>query len=118
MSIVVHDQSIAAEFLSGDVVFKISATTAEGTSRDVHMVVNRYDYEKLLSAHQYTPLLFMLSLPQRLSYLYECLNRKFKRARDEHFVFWWRSLGKNEWAKWFTVSPYIEDHALGPVPNS
>ena len=116
MSVEVHDDAIAPAFTRGDVVFKISAVTSDGTSRDVHMVVNREDYEKRLSSHQYTPLLFMLPLPQRLAYLYECLNRRYKRTRTEQFVFWWRFLGRNEWTKWFTVKPYTEDHSLGPVP--
>lgn len=109
-----HDSSVVSAFMRGDVVFKISAMAEGVPSRDVHMVVNREDYEKRMSSHQYTPLLFMVPLPTRLAYLYECLNRRFKKVRDENFVFWWRSLGRNEWVKWFTVSPYTEDHELGP----
>lgn len=113
MSIEIFDDNPVRLFLQGEVVFKISATSSDGSSRDVHMVVSKDDYDKKLESHQYTPLLFAVDLYRRLAYLYDCLNRQPNQSRDEQFMFLWRRLGQTEWNKWFEVSPYIENHVIG-----
>lgn len=103
----IHDTDAIDLFRSNNVVFKITATI-EDLVRDVHMVSTREDYERKLSSHLYTPLMFLVSTYERIAYLYDCLNRNLGVPRDEKYDFWWRKIGETEWQKWFTVSPYTD----------
>lgn len=112
-----HDPLISNRFCRGEVVFKITAVSVNDpvVERDIHMVTTNDRYEEQIGSHQYTPLLFVVPLPVRLAYLYECLNRRFEKPRSEYFVFWWRTIGDVTWDKWFTVDPYVECHVNGAL---
>jgi len=108
MNIEVHNPHLISEFREGKIVFKIIAKSSEGPSREVEMVTTKEDYERRLSSHQYVPILFLVSFYQQASYLYGCLNRKYRKSRNSTFVFLWRRIRTREWQPWFTVHPYRE----------
>ena len=93
-------------FCEGEAVIKI---TTEHPSRDYRMVTTRRDYEELLTTHHYTPLLYMLTLPQRLAYIFGCVNMTPNAPRCETFMFWWRMVGTPEWKQWFRVLPSSDE---------
>lgn len=105
------EENISSLFTRGDIVFKIASSFQRGDRtifRDVSIVTTKEDYENRLYSHQYNPLLFTVSMPMRLGYLYGCLNRTYRQPREETFVFYWRELGKDEWRPWFRIRPYLE----------
>jgi len=110
MSLICHNAKIAEDFLEGNSVFKITAEIKglKPSTYEVHMVVSKEDYEKRLNTHEYTPLLYAVSLETRLAYLYDCLNRQFNKPREQKFIFWWRKVGQSNWSEWFTVLPHGE----------
>ncbi len=106
MKILVYDETITSLFSSGQIVFYISKI-------DVHKQIpitgeiTKEQYEAILYKHQYTPLLFMTPLPQRLAYLFGCCNEKFNIPRDSIFIFYFKyKHSKSEWNKWFTIEPH------------
>lgn len=109
-------ENLESSFRQGTIVFKATACVAEGEFKDVGMVITKEDYEKKLYTHKYNPILFLVDLPLRLSYLYGCLNVSFGQSREEDFVFWWRKIGENEWREWFTVKRY-RDSIYGEKPE-
>jgi hypothetical protein len=110
------EDDIENEFRKGNIVFKITAHTTDGDTREIGMVNTKEDYERKLYTHKYLPVLFLVELPLRLAYLYGCLNVVFRRSRNEEYVFWWRKIGENRWEKWFTVKRY-NDSIYGEPPE-
>lgn len=106
MNIEKYDEDEDFAFSSGKVVFKISAHSPDGNSRDVGMVTTKEEYETKLQEHGYWSLLYAVDLPTRLAYLYNCLNQEIDCPQDEDFVFWRRNIGSIVWQKWFIVHRY------------
>jgi len=107
MNIKIFDTDVTELFDRGNIVFRIDSISLETMEKTpVGMVVTKEDYEKKLRMHLYNPILFIVDLPTKLSYIYDCLNRSFLQKRSKVFLFYWRELGKREWAKWFAVFPY------------
>lgn len=119
MNIVTHippEIDASREFAAGNAVFKLTAYTPDGETRDIGMVTTKEDYERKLYTHKYSPVLFLTELPLRIAYLYGCLNLSFRQSRSEEYVFWWRKVGNSEWSKWFTVQMY-KDSVYGEPPE-
>lgn len=89
------------------VFFKITASDMFNLEpeRDVGMVNTYDDYRQKLESHVYTPLLYAVSLEQRIAYLYGCMNRKPTTPRDEIFRVYYRRKGTDEWMRWFSILP-------------
>jgi hypothetical protein len=112
MSIEIIDKNIADKFSAGDIVYRITANHSVSdlpvTSREVNIVTSLEDFNKKLSTHLYTPLLFICNLPTRLAYLHGCLNYRFDQQRSEVYIFWWREIYTDGWKVWFKVNPYVD----------
>ena len=103
---VVSTDEISSLFQDGMAVFRIAAISSGGESRDVGIVNAREDYERKMCTHMYNPVLFVISFPLRLAYLYGCLNHEYRRSHSETYNFLWRRVGSNDWNLWFRVHPY------------
>ena len=118
MNIEMRNKKIASLFPQGTIVFKITSISLEPESeqQEIGIVTTKEDYEKKIRSHKYNPLLYIIPLPIRLAYLYDCLNRSYNISRKEKFVFWWRRMGTNRWHTWFIVHPY-QDSKYGEKPK-
>ena len=100
---------IEEEFREGKRVFKIVAThNVTGYQRHHDMVTTFFDYEKRIKSHMYTPLLYKLSLKDRIGYLYGCLNVSPGSTRTEIFTVYTRVIGTSTWEEWFEIKPYVD----------
>lgn len=105
MNIKVHNDTIINNFQQGTVVFKIRSIS-ETRSKDIYMVTEYEDVIQKIKQHQYTPLLYLVPFTTKLAYLYGCLNYSYDQKKNEKYVFYWRTIGTQNWNKWFTVLPY------------
>ena len=106
-NIKIHDKTISDIFSSGEIAFRIIVYSRRPPKiKEKGMVTTFEEYKEKLFTHQYTPLLFIIGLPQRLAYLYGCLNYSFDQHHESEYVFIWRKLGERIWRLWFTVYPY------------
>lgn len=79
-----------------------------------YCIVNTHEeYEKKLYTHNYSPILFSSTLPTRIAYLYDCLNKNFRTPRENSFIAWYRVIGTNVWKPWFVVPRYVENPYSG-----
>jgi len=101
------EEDVEKGFQEGNVVFKIIARTSE-KEYDIGMVTTSDDYKKRISTHAYQPILYLLNLPTRLAYLYNCLNHAYQKPRKEEYVFLWRKIGEDIWKEWFIVRRYLD----------
>lgn len=97
------------EFYEDKRVFKIVSThTITGEVRHHEMVNTVHDYRKRLESHVYTPLIYKLSLQDRIGYLYGCFNIYFGNKRTEKFNVYSRLIGTNAWEEWFEITPSFD----------
>jgi len=100
---------IEEEFREGKRVFKIIGThNITKQQKHYDMVTTFSDYEKRIRSHMYTPLLYKLSLKDRIGYLYGCLNMTFGSTRTETFTVYTRVIGTAQWEEWFEIKPYTD----------
>ena len=95
-------------FSRGELVFKV-IEKRDGKTKYETMVTTMKDYEYILSSHQFTPLLFVCGFPERMAYLYGCLNNELHTPKTSKYIFYSRRIGEKEWKRWFTVEPYTEE---------
>ena len=105
--IVIENPVDIEDFKNEKIVFKLESVK-ENIHKSIGMVITKEDYDKKLSTHRYDPVLFIADLPTRFSYMYDCLNRSWGMSRDEIFIFYWRTIGTNEWNIWCKIYPYID----------
>jgi hypothetical protein len=94
------------DFVKGEFVFKLSTQTVNGDYNYLSIIATYQDYIKKLFKHHYTPLIYLLPIPLRIAYLYDCFDKK---SDFKNFTFWVRKIGTEMWMKWFTVGCNIED---------
>ena len=110
MTFILHTRDLEKDFLNENLVFKCSSFSENGELEvPVGMVCSYQNYIKKIALHPYTPLLYLVPIPVRIAYLYDCFNEQFGKPKNNIFVFMARYIGTNNWIKWFSVKPYLDN---------